>query len=228
MAGALSANLQAQRDFLANASHQLRTPLTGMKLRLEAIAAEGGFAGQQAERAEIEVDRLSALVEDLLELARASSADTTAEELDLSQLARDAIDRWSEQASRTGKRMVDLTDGRCPIVASAHDLGQVLDNLIANSINYSPPGSSISVATRMSDSASTMVVSDDGPGIPAEDRDRVFERFYRGSVGKHTGPGTGLGLAVVAELVARWDGHVQLVEPEGRRGTAIEASFPAP
>jgi signal transduction histidine kinase len=226
MAAALSANLQAQREFLANASHQLRTPLTGLKLRLEAIKEDGGFAGQQAAKAEIEVDRLSSLVDDLLELARASSVETTAEQLDLSEEARAAVDRWSGPASRLDKRIVDLTGGPCPINASAHDLGQVLDNLMENSIRYTPSGAHISISTDVKGQMCSVTVADDGPGIPVADREQVFERFYRGSVGKQAGPGTGLGLAVVSELVKRWNGAVRLLEPTNGAGTRVEASFP--
>jgi signal transduction histidine kinase len=227
MAGTLSSNIRAQRDFLANASHQLRTPLTGMKLRLEAIEQEGGFAGEQASKAEAEVDRLSALVDDLLELARASSVEGPAERVDLSELALAAVDRWTGPATSAGKRVVDRTDGPCRVVANATDLGQVLDNLIENSIRYTAEGTEISVETRGERDHATIAVSDDGPGIPAAERDRIFERFYRGTTGIKAGPGTGLGLAVVAELVRRWDGEVRLAEPCNGTGTRLEATFPA-
>jgi signal transduction histidine kinase len=227
MAGTLSSNIRAQRDFLANASHQLRTPLTGLKLRLEAIEQDGGFAGDQAKKAEAEVDRLSALVDDLLELARASSVEGTAERVDLSELARSAVDRWAGPAESAGKRIVDRTDGPCPVLASAHDLAQVLDNLIENSIRYTPEGTEITVETRRNGDGWTFAVADDGPGIAVAERERIFERFYRGSTGKQAGPGTGLGLAVVAELVRRWDGDVRLFPSANGTGTRFEATFPA-
>jgi two-component system sensor histidine kinase TctE len=198
-----------------------------MKLRLEAIEQEGGFPADQAQKADAEVDRLSRLVDDLLELARASSVEGTAEKLDLSEVAREAVDRWTGPATSAGKRIVDRTDGRCSVVASGHDLGQVLDNLIENSIRYTPEGTEITVETHGGRGGPALAVQDDGPGIPSEERDRVFERFYRGAAGKRTGPGTGLGLAVVVELVRRWDGDVRMTVPANWTGTRFEATFPA-
>jgi two-component system, OmpR family, sensor kinase len=223
MADSLAANLGAQRDFLANASHQLRTPLTGLRLRLEAIEAEGGPAAVEASKAQVEVTRLAVLLEDLLELARATSATSTGGRVDLSEAARQAVDRWAGPAAERGKNLVEQLGGSCMVWASPQDLGHVLDNLIENSIRYTPEGTEISVETRMEDGRATLAVSDTGPGIAPEDRSRVFERFYRGSSGKMAGPGTGLGLAVVAELVERWGGKVEIADGAG---ATFEASFP--
>jgi two-component system, OmpR family, sensor kinase len=223
MADSLAANLGAQRDFLANASHQLRTPLTGLRLRLEAIEAEGGPAAVEASKAQAEVTRLAMLVEDLLELARATSAESTGGRVDLSEAARHAVDRWAGPAAEREKHLVERLGGPCMVWASPDDLGHVLDNLIENSIRYTPEGTEISVETRMEDGRATLAVSDTGPGVAPEDRPRVFERFYRGSAGKMAGPGTGLGLAVVAELVERWGGKVEIADGAG---ASFEASFP--
>ena len=108
-------SIEAQREFVANASHQLRTPLTGIRLRLEAIAAEGGPAGEQAEKAEAELDRLTALVDDLLALARATSVDSPAGSVDLAALATEAAHRWRESAATSGKRLEVSARGR-PVV----------------------------------------------------------------------------------------------------------------
>jgi Histidine kinase-, DNA gyrase B-, and HSP90-like ATPase/His Kinase A (phospho-acceptor) domain len=99
MTRALAANLAAQRDFVANASHQLRTPLTGLRLRLEAIRGEGGYAADEAAKAEAELDRLNELVDDLLALERASSGDSRAQPVDLSEIAREAAERWGAAAA---------------------------------------------------------------------------------------------------------------------------------
>lgn len=224
MAGALSSNLAAQRDFVANASHQLRTPLTGIKLRLEAIRGEGGAAAEQAAKAEAELDRLSALVDDLLALARASSEETTAESVDLGDAVRAAGRRWAEPAATAGHELI-LTDGRGGRVrAASADVAHILDNLIENAIRYSPSGARITVEADRDGDRPALVVSDTGPGIPPEEQERVFERFYRGAGGRSTGPGTGLGLAIVAELADRWGGDVELLAGPGTR---VRASFPA-
>lgn len=225
MAAALGANLAAQSDFLANASHQLRTPLTGLRLRLEALEEEGGTVAVQAGKATAELDRLSALVEDLLELARASSADVTGREVDLADAADQALRRWTAPAEAAGKQVRLAGSGPVPAWANGGDLAHVLDNLIENALRYTPAGTTVTVEARAEGGRAVLAVADDGPGIPVGERERLFERFYRGARGKESGPGTGLGLAIVAELAARWDGDVRLLEGPGTR---FEASFPAP
>ncbi|MFN2590725.1 MAG: ATP-binding protein [Actinomycetota bacterium] len=227
MAAVLAANMAAQRDFLANASHQLRTPLTGLRLRLEAIRAEGGPPAEQAARAEQEVERLAKLVDDLLMLARAASAESTGSRLDLADAARTAADRWVQPAHDQGK---SLTLQSPPAAASAFafadptDVGHILDNLIENAIRYTPSGARITVRAGSRDGRAYLEVADDGPGIPAADAGRIFERFYRGSTGRQAGPGTGLGLAIAAQLARRWGGDLEL---QNGRGATFVASFPA-
>jgi len=223
MAAALGAALTSQRDFVANASHQLRTPLAGLKLRLEAVRAEGGAAAEQAEKAELEVDRLSELVGDLLELARASSPESTGRPLDLGQAAAEAADRWHDRVAASGKHLDLRRSGPATVWASEVDLAHVLDNLLENAVRYAPPGTRIELAVSAEVGRSTLTVADEGPGIAPEERQRVFERFFRGSTGRRSGPGTGLGLAIVAELVARWEGELRLLEGAG---TAVAVSFP--
>jgi signal transduction histidine kinase len=224
MADALSANLSAQRDFVANASHQLRTPLTGIKLRLEAIRAGGGSAAEEATKAEGEVDRLSALVDDLLALARASSVETTGGIVDLAAAARAAGGRWSAPAANAGHELEIEADGVVRVWADPDDLAHILDNLIENAIRYTPAGTRVVVIAEGS-GRPALVVADTGPGIPAEERERVFERFFRGAGGRRATAGTGLGLAIVAELADRWQGEVELLDGPGTR---VRASFPAP
>jgi two-component system, OmpR family, sensor kinase len=221
-ADALSSNIVAQRDFLANASHQLRTPLTGIKLRLEAIRDEGGFAARQAEKVEAEVDRLNELVDDLLQLARAASAESTGHEVDLAAAARSAVDRWRSPAEAAGQAIDLRGDGSCVAWADSDGVAHVLDNLIENAIRYSPPGSCVTVTVAAEGGRPAVTVSDTGPGIPEDERDRVFERFYRGSTGRAAGRGSGLGLPIVAEIIRRWGGEIRLLDGPG---TTIEAAF---
>jgi signal transduction histidine kinase len=227
MADAVGSSIESQRDFVANASHQLRTPLTGMRLRLEAIEQEGGPAAEDARKALAEVDRLSALVDDLLELTRASLAATTGAAVDLSRVAADAVERWWTQAGEAGVELRLDAGTRRTVLADAKDLGQVLDNLLENAIKYSPGGSRVVVRTLDESAHVVLTVADDGPGIPEAERERLFERFFRGSTGRRGGPGTGLGLAIVEELVTRWGGTVRLAPSAPGAGATFEVSFPA-
>jgi signal transduction histidine kinase len=222
MADTLSSTLLAQRDFVANASHQLRTPLTGIKLRLEAIRTEGGSAGENAARAEEELDRLEALVDDLLALAAAATAPPVGATVDLSTVVDEAVERWQAPASEAEKIVEAGRRDTALVFADPGDLAHVVDNLIENALRYTPRGARVTVESAATNGRAALVVADDGPGIPADDRARVFERFYRGANGRRSGPGTGLGLAIVAELVERWGGEVTLGEGPGTR---VQAAF---
>lgn len=227
MAGALGSSMRAQRDFVANASHQLRTPLTGIKLRLEAIRAEGGTAGENAAKAEEELDRLEALVDDLLDLAGAATAPPAGTDVDLSAVVEEAVERWQAPASDAEKTVAAGRHERAVVFADPGDLAHVVDNLVENALRYTPSGTHVTVESDAANGRAVLVVADDGPGIPDEDRGRVFERFYRGSNGRRLGPGTGLGLAIVAELVERWGGEVTLGEGPGTRIQVAFARAPA-
>ncbi len=217
MADALASSLRAQRDFVANASHQLRTPLTGIKLRLEAIRAEGGRAGESAAKAEEELDRLEALVEDMLALAGAATPPAAGAHVDLSRVVEDAVERWEAPAREAGKVVEAGRRDAVLVFTDPGDLAHVADNLLENAIRYTPPGARVTIESGSADGRALLIVADDGPGIPDAERTRVFERFYRGANGRRLGPGTGLGLAIVAELVERWDGEVALVDGPGTR-----------
>jgi signal transduction histidine kinase len=142
-------------------------------------------------------------------------------------VASSAVDRWSAPAAE-GRREIALgSRDRAQVFADPGDLGHVVDNLVENALRYSPPGTRVTIETAASDGRATLVIADDGPGIPTEERTRVFERFYRGSTGRRAGPGTGLGLAIVAELVGRWGGEVRLLDGPGTRIAATFERAPA-
>ncbi len=221
MADALTANAAAQRNFLTNAAHQLQTPLTGLGLRLEHIERNGGESAEHATKARTEVERLSVLLTDLLALTRAASVQTAATQVDLASVARLALERWSETATREGKTLRQ-TGTPATVRASADDLELLLDDLIDNAIRYCPPGTTISIDTSRRGDGAILAVADDGPGIPDQDRRHVFERFYRGANGHGTAPGSGLGLAIVSELARRWEAEAALGPGPGTR---IEVRF---
>jgi signal transduction histidine kinase len=225
MADAMEANLMAQRDFVANASHQLRTPMTGLRLRLEAIEGEGGFPAEQATKAQVELSRLAKLVDDLLALARASSVGTAGTRLDLCEAVREATDRWCDTARSNGKSLEVAACEPLPVLTDPSDLGHVLDNLIENAIKYSPPGGTVRVEATSDRGTRVVAVADEGKGIPTAERERIFERFFRGTTGLSSSPGTGLGLAIVAELVHKWGGDVCLADDAA--GTRFEVRFPS-
>ena len=212
--------MTAQTDFVANASHQLRTPLTGLRLRLEQLAAAGV---EGAVPALAETDRLGRLVDDLLTLVRAGTDPEVEEITDFALATRDAVDRWALQAAEVEHPLIlEGAEDAHPIEASSTDVAIVLDNLIENALKYTPAGTTVTVSLAERDDDIVLAVADDGPGMAVKDRERAFERFYRGATGKAT-TGTGLGLAIVRQMVERWRGQVDM---SVGNGTRFEVSFP--
>ncbi len=195
--------IDAQRDFVADASHQLRTPLTGMRLRLEeAAATSAGPALEQVEGALGEVDRLSGVVTELLVLSEAGVAPAPDASTRLLAAAERAAERWS------GHGATVLADGDADAVVrcTAADLDRILDVLVENAIDYGPAGQRVTLTV----AGGRLQVADEGPGLATGEEDAVFARFHRGSAGRAGPRGTGLGLAIARELAARWDGTVTL------------------
>lgn len=226
MADRLEAAIRAQRAFVANASHQLRTPLTGMKLRLETAMAGAPPSDlrRQLEAADKEVDRLSEIVDDLLATSRErETAETRGEaSVDLGRAATRAVSRWGARAAQAGAELIASGPGAVA-AASEPDVDQILDNLIDNALSHAP-GSAVAVVAGRTREGTLLTVRDDGPGIRAEELDLVTGRFYRGR-GAPPG-GSGLGLAIVRELAERWGGRLQVRGAPGE-GTRIEVTFPA-
>jgi signal transduction histidine kinase len=221
----LGAALAAQRDFAGNASHQLRTPLTGLKLRLEAAGykTDDAEVRRDIEAAERETERLDRLLTDLLTLAAGAERAHEGEEVDLGAVARAACERWRDAAARSGHELALDGDGEVSVRSSASDLAAILDNLVENAITYSPSGSSVELAWGERNSRAYVAVRDQGPGIEPGEAERVFERFYRGHQSGGT-TGTGLGLAIVETLAKRWGGEAELADRP--RGTEIAVVLP--
>jgi two-component system, OmpR family, sensor kinase len=222
MAGRLERTVRAQREFVANASHQLRTPLTGMKLRLEsAIAeAEDDDAKQRLEAAEREVDRLSEIVARLLVTATAVEEGRPTR-VDLDNAIERAVTRWEERATRASAKLSARGDaGRAE--GNPSDVDQILDNLLDNAISYAPGDVTIEAGRR--DTSAIVAVEDRGPGIREEDVARVTERFYRGTDASRGG--SGLGLAIARDLAEKWGGSIEVTSEVGR-GTRVEVRLRA-
>jgi signal transduction histidine kinase len=224
MAERLEAVLAAQREFVANASHQLRTPLTGIRLRLESAGAKAGSEAEpDLEAAEREVERLARLLTSLLTLAREGDRPATSRPVSLARAAERAHDRWAAAAEQEGRTLELVGNGDATIAASEEDLAILLDNLIENALRYSP--SRVEVDWGRDGTEAWLAVLDEGPGLAAGEETELFERFARGSAGSGRS-GTGLGLAIVQTLAHRWRGSASLANRlEG--GTRAEVRFPA-
>jgi signal transduction histidine kinase len=209
-AAKLQTLLHSQEQFVADASHQLRTPLTALRLRLENLEADAGPGGRESlVGALTEVERLSGLVEGLLELARSdvSGAGAVPEAVDLAEIVATRAEAWSALAAERGVRLETGSGGDAVARAAPARVEQVLDNLLSNALEVSPSGAAIRLATGRDGSRVELHVVDEGPGLTPEQRERAFDRFWRG--GSSEG-GSGLGLAIVARLVAADGGDVEL------------------
>jgi signal transduction histidine kinase len=221
----LAQALSAQREFVANASHQLRTPLTGLKLRLEAagLQADDPQLERELAAAEREADRLAKLLDELLTLAREADRPATAAAIGLRGAAEAAEERWAGPAAQAGHRLELAGGPDASVLASAHDLAIVLDNLVENALNYSPDGSKVTVEWSTDGDRARLAVLDEGPGVAPDEDGHLFERFYRGEAGRRGAPGTGLGLAIVETLARRWGGSARIANrPQGGARAEIE------
>jgi len=222
MADRLERSVQSQREFVANASHQLRTPLTAMKLRLEGAIADApnDELRTRLEAADREVDRLSGIVDRLLVMAR-EIEEGRSTHVDLREAMDRAVARWNERAGDRDSTVVSRGDGGSARVDPT-DLDQILDNLLDNATAYAP--GEVTLESGGSNGRVFVAVQDRGPGIAPDDLARVTERFYRGR-GVSSG-GSGLGLAIARQLAEKWGGTLR-VESIGGAGTRVEVHLDA-
>ena len=209
------ANLEhARREFVANASHELRTPIFSLGGFLELVASEDlddetrrDFLAAMQEQ----VERLTRLTGDLLDLSRLDAGQLRVERepVDLAAVAASLADEFAAVARASGHTLeTDVPDPAPRVLADPERVRQVGRVLVENALRHTPPGTRIRVAAAAEDGSAALVVEDDGPGIPREHADHVFERFYRVDGGRASG--SGLGLAIARELAEAMGGRLEL------------------
>lgn len=228
--GRLGHALDAQRSLIADAAHELRTPLTAVHLQAQLAERAHSDAERSTALTDLKggIDRATRLVEQLLTLAREEPGvtDAPAAPVDLAGVARKVI---ADLAPLALAKNIDIglnTPGAIEVRGDAAALTTLVSNLIDNAVRYTPPHGRIDVSVEMRGSRPTLAVNDSGPGIPVEDRERVFDRFYRGaSAGSERG--SGLGLSIVRRIATRHGAEVELHSGLGNAGLGVTVRFPA-
>jgi two-component system sensor histidine kinase TctE len=220
--------LSAQRRFVADAAHQLRTPLAGIRTQAELALRHDTLEDMRHTLGQLNTasGQTTRLVNQLLSLARAEPGERShaIEKIDLDELARTATTEWVPHAI---SRQIDLgfeSKGKRWVLGDALLLKEMLSNLVDNALRYTPAGGQVTVRTTADAGNAELVVEDNGPGIPVEERERVFERFYR--VLGSGAEGCGLGLAIVREIAEGHGGQVKLEPGSGGSGTCVRVRLP--
>ncbi|HXK32895.1 MAG TPA: ATP-binding protein [Dehalococcoidia bacterium] len=214
-----------RRDFISNVSHELRTPLAGIRAAAETLQ-EGALddpsaAAEFLGHIQRETDRMTQLVEELLELSRIESgaAPMRFAQVDAATVVSDTVRRFERQAERAGLSLsASVPASPLTVIADAERLERALGNLVANAIKFTPAGGSITVSAAEDSGMIAMSVRDTGVGIEPEAQPRVFERFYKTDRGRGSG-GTGLGLAIVKHIVRAHEGSVSVESQPGMGST---------
>ena len=228
MSEKLEALDETRNQFVANASHELKTPLAAMKVLIESLVYQPDM--DKSLRIEFlqdvnkEIDRLSAIVSDLLTLVRmdAGSLQLHLETLCVGDLVEENAHRLNTMVRKRGQTLnIDVQDD-CETQGDRGKLNQIIYNLMENAIKYTQDGGTIDVTLVREDGNAVFSVKDNGPGIPADALPHIFERFYRvdKARSRETG-GTGLGLSIVKQLIALRDGSVRVESEEGKGSTFI-------
>jgi two-component system phosphate regulon sensor histidine kinase PhoR len=222
-----------RREFVANVSHELKTPLTALRAAIETLLdgalSDPAHARDFLDTALHQVQRLQRLIDDVLTLSRMERTEEPARSAhcDAVVVARRALDTFSALAAQRGISLHSELPATLPLALSEDELSQALINLIDNAVKFTPAGGRVSLSARRTGDVGIVSVEDSGAGIPPEDLPRVFERFFRGDRARtaQTG-GTGLGLAIVKHTVERRGGAVR-VESHLGRGSRFELRLPA-
>ncbi len=222
----LRAALDAQKRFLADAAHELRTPLAAMQIQVEglSLATPASLAASKAALAQ-GVRRASALVDQLLRLARLDEpAGSPLEEIEIAQLILDCVGDYAVVADGKGVDLGVDAPAEARLVGNREELRVLFSNLIENAVRYTPPGGAVDVSVKLLNSRAVVEVLDTGCGLSPDAQARIFDRFYRGASGSE---GSGLGLAI-AKRIAERNGLGLTVEnrPDGRNGVLARVELP--
>ena len=224
----LGTSLNTQRAFVADAAHELRSPLTALKLQLQLLQRATDEASRSAAIGALGegITRAARLVEQLLALARSEPGAQlpAATRIDLSELVRQSVADTLPLARARGTALALFADAPVPVNGDAAALTALVRNLADNAVRYSPPGAQVELRVSMDGGVPTLTVDDSGPGIPAEDHERVFDRFYRRARGDE--PGSGLGLAIVRSVAEQHGASVALATSK-LGGLQVTVSFAA-
>ena len=224
----LAQTLDTQKQFIADAAHELRTPLAAVRLQAELAQQSASAEDRAGALADLRVglERATHLIEQLLAMARLDTAPSTeVTEVDLRDLAKTVI---TELAAIADARNLDL--GLLPgetatIAGDPAELRALLGNLVDNALRYTPGGGRVDVDIHRGPHETVLSVRDTGPGIPVAERSRVFDRFYRGA--QTSAPGSGLGLAIVKRIADRHRARIELSEPKDGPGLRVTVNFPS-
>jgi two-component system sensor histidine kinase SenX3 len=214
-----------RRDFVANVSHELKTPVGAIRLLSDAVidASDDPEAVQRfARRMHTESERLARLVQQIIELSRLQGDDPLDEPVavEVDSIISRAIDENMTDAGAKGISLVHNGERSLTLLGNREQVAVAIGNLVANAVAYSPEGSAVVVAARSGDTTVDLSVTDQGIGIPASEIDRIFERFYRVDPARHRSTGgTGLGLSIVKHVAASHGGDVRVWSVEGQGST---------
>ena len=216
---------QVRRDFVANISHELKTPIGAVTVLAEALESAPDDPEQVrhfAHRLTNEAGRLARLTQDIIDLSRLQAADIVqhAERVSIDRVVASAVDQNRVLAESRGIELATGRHSHAVVYGDENLLTTAVHNLISNAVQYSPDKARVGVGTRLHDGVVEITVTDQGPGIPAEDLDRVFERFYRVDQARSRATGgTGLGLAIVKHAVQNHGGEVRVWSKPGAGST---------
>jgi signal transduction histidine kinase len=224
---------RARRNLIASVSHDLRTPLTSLRLLVEAID-DGVLAGPEEtaealRRAKQHVATLSTLVDDLFELARLEAGDIswTLSQVGVAELIDETVEAFRPQAEQKGLVLTEsVPSDVAPVRGNPEKLQRVLYNLMQNAVRHTPQDGTVTLRAEPDDGFVRIEVADDGEGIPDDQAEHVFERFFRGGDGARNGTGAGLGLSISRAIVEAHGGRIW-IEPGEQRGTRVVFTVPA-